>query len=124
MDADRAFAQETAARGVEGWVAFFAEDGKMFPPEGIATGKDAKRDARAGSFSDPGRQLTWEPSSAVVSAPGDLAYTLGRWELLSTETTGSAGVLARGNYVTIWRREPDGSWKVVVDIGNNDPASE
>ena len=60
------------------------------------------------------------PTSAEVSASGDLAYTIGRWEVLTTDDSGSENSGGTGNYVTIWRRQADGSWKVAVDIGNND----
>jgi ketosteroid isomerase-like protein len=58
--------------------------------------------------------MTWRPTEGDIAASGDLGYTIGRWEF-----TGAEGS-ARGSYVTIWRRQPDGSWKVVVDIGDVD----
>jgi ketosteroid isomerase-like protein len=48
-----------------------------------------------------------------------VGYTIGRWESV-TSTAGRDSVRARGNYVTIWQKQRDGSWKVAVDIGNDD----
>ena len=69
------------------------------------------------AFSDSTRQLRWEPDTAVVAASGDVGYTLGHWESVLRGAAGDS-VVGRGNYVTIWRRQSDGTWKVAVDIGN------
>jgi ketosteroid isomerase-like protein len=59
--------------------------------------------------------LTWTPLKADVAKSGDLGYTWGRFEL---KTGGDAGKPQSGYYVRIWRRQADGSWKVVLDILN------
>ena len=120
MEADVAFARETAERGVEGWVSFFTADGILFSDHGRADGADAIRETMAPAFTDPARSLTWRPTEAFASASADLGYTIGRWELITRDPDGGTTVGASGNYVTIWRRELDGSWKVAVDIGNDD----
>jgi ketosteroid isomerase-like protein len=107
MEADRAFAAETAARGADGWAAWFAEDGRMYRERGYVDGRDAIRDAMAPAFAD----------TAIVAASGDIGYTLGHWETVLTTAVGDS-VLGRGSYVTIWRRQADGTWKATVDIGN------
>ena len=123
MEADMAFARETAERGVDGWVSFFTTDGILFPGHGRADGAEAIREAMAPSFADPARSLTWRPTEAFASASADLGYTIGRWELVTRDPDGGTTSSASGNYVTIWRRDPDGSWKVAVDIGNKDAAA-
>jgi ketosteroid isomerase-like protein len=121
MDADRAFAAATAERGVEGWVSYFADDGVQYPKQGVVIGKEAIRALMAPGLSNPSTVFTWKPESAVVSASGDLGYTRGRWEVGSRDEAGEVAIGARGNYVSIWRKGPDGAWKVAVDIGNDDP---
>ena len=66
------------------------------------------------SFSDTGFVLTWEPQSATVSKSGDLGYTYG----LYTSLNKADSSISRGKYVTIWSKQPDGSWKYVLDGGN------
>jgi ketosteroid isomerase-like protein len=46
---------------------------------------------------------------------GDLGYTWGHYEI--TEN----GESKRGKYMTVWHRDGSGVWKVVADMGNNDP---
>ncbi|KPJ93465.1 MAG: hypothetical protein AMS18_05700 [Gemmatimonas sp. SG8_17] len=119
MDADRAFAQATAARGVDGWVSYFADDGVQFRPGGTVSGHAEIRAMMAPAFADTNFSLTWEPVTAEVSLAGDLGYTIGRYESRGLGTDGQETV-STGSYVSIWRKQPDGSWKVVLDIGNPD----
>jgi len=117
MEADRAFNQATQERGVEGWVSFFAEDGALIG-EGVGEirGTEAIREAVA-YLSDPAVSLTWEPIRADVAASGDLGYTVGRY---TSRTEGEDGLVTvgQGLYVSIWRLQADGRWKVVMDLGN------
>jgi len=65
--------------------------------------------------------LKWEPSFADVSASGELGYTWGRYELYVPMTKlGAAPLIRRGTYVTIWKRQLNGVWKVVLDGSNFD----
>ena len=119
MDADRAFAQATAAKGVDGWVSYFTEDGVQFRPGGTISGHAAIRELMTPAFSDTSSSFSWEPEHARVSQSGDLGYTVGRYRSTHIGTDG-VEVVATGSYVSIWRRQPDGSWKVELDIGNPD----
>lgn len=60
--------------------------------------------------------LRWAPDSAEVATSSDLAYTLGTYRL---ERRGEDGRVdaATGDYVTVWRRDPDGRWRAIVDSG-------
>ncbi|MDH5590020.1 MAG: DUF4440 domain-containing protein [Gemmatimonadota bacterium] len=117
MEADRAFAADVAESGREAWVSWFAADGSQILPDvGEIRGWDAIREIMAG-LDDPTVSLTWEPLRADIAASGDLGWTTGAYR---SERVGADGevTVAQGRYVTIWRRQPDGSWKVVMDLGN------
>lgn len=64
--------------------------------------------------------LVWEPQHADVSASGDLGFTYGYWRYPASTATGT-DTLYYGNYVSIWKRQADGSWKYVLDTGTNTP---
>ncbi len=93
-----------------------------FTPEGItlmggappAEGPEAIRKSIAQLFGAPGFALSWSASRAEVSACGDLAYTLGRYEITTNDAAGNPQTRP-GKYVTLWKKQADGSWKVVVD---------
>jgi ketosteroid isomerase-like protein len=118
MELDREFAALTQKEGVEGWVKYFAEDGVMAPSKGdVIKGKEAIREAMAPSFGAPGYSLMWEPEYAEASEDGSLGYTYGRYIRTSLDEAGNT-VSERGRYNSIWKRQIDGSYRIVLDIGN------
>ena len=117
MEADRDFARETAERGTAGWVDAFASDGKLVGGGGVIEGHDAIREAM-GALDDADYSLAWEPVFAEAS--GNLGYTHGTYRRETVDGDGNP-VLETGRYVTIWRRDEDGQWRVVLDIGNPAP---
>ena len=64
--------------------------------------------------------LTWEPVKAEVSKSGDLGYTWGRYKSLREGSDGTI-MTEYGKYLNVWRKQSDGTWKVLVDMGNSNP---
>ncbi len=115
------FAKDVAERGGKAFADWFAEDGVTLgngaaPVIGrVAIAKSANWDPKA-------YQLTWTPTEAVMGPSGDMGYTWGHFEGHSKDANGNP-VTTSGRYMTIWRRQPDGQWKVVLDAGSNEPAN-
>jgi len=120
LQTERDFAAETAARGGDGWADFFMEDGVMFPPSGRVVGREAIREAMRDAFTPGVPSLLWEPETAVVGEAGDVGYTFGRWQSVGQTAAGADTVRATGYYVSFWRKDAEGRWRVAVDIGNRD----
>jgi ketosteroid isomerase-like protein len=118
---DQEFNTATQARGVEGWVSFFAENGSMIGSKAPITGHEAIRAVMASALTHPDVSLTWEPRRAEITPGGRLGYTTGRYLRVQKDEVGRR-VESRGTYMNIWRKQPDGAWKVVVDIGDPDEA--
>ena len=59
-------------------------------------------------------KLDWKPDFIDVSSSGDLAYTYGQYTLTVKDSVGDE-VQSKGVFHTVWRRQPDGSWKYVWD---------
>ncbi len=117
MEADRAFAADVARGGAEAWVSWFAEDGAQIQTgQGEIRGRDAIRRLMAG-LDDPDFSLSWEPRRADIAASGELGWTTGDYVSRGVGADGQSRQ-TRGRYVTIWRMQADGSWKVVMDLGN------
>ena len=68
----------------------------------------------------PGRSLTWSAYFTDVSDDGTLGYNYGRYEFRKPAADGKVNVNT-GWFLTIWKRQPDGSWKYVMDNGAPDP---
>jgi ketosteroid isomerase-like protein len=67
----------------------------------------------------PGFNLSWQVTGADVAKSGDLGYTIGTYE---ETTAGPKGIQTtdKGKYVVIWKKQADGTWKVVLDVPNSD----
>lgn len=120
MQADRDFNDATAREGIEGWVRHFAPDGRQIGPGEMPTGHDAIR-AYMGPFFDGTRRLTWDPDHAEVSDDGTMGWTTGRYTSALIDSNGVETPRGKGRYVSIWRREAGGPWRLVCDLGNPDP---
>jgi ketosteroid isomerase-like protein len=97
------------------FVSFLAADASIYPAGmPIATGEQAIREMHKAMTSSPGFSLRWTPAKAEVSAAGDIGYTTGTYEATMANGT------EKGKYVTLWRKQADGNWKVAEDIFNAD----
>jgi ketosteroid isomerase-like protein len=121
LEADRAFDRDVATGGAKAWASYFAPDGKMFRANATITqGRAEIEQLMAPFFGQPDVSLRWQPTFADASASGDLGYTTGESTTRGRDEQGRV-VESRGRYVTIWKRQTDGSWKVALDIGANTP---
>jgi ketosteroid isomerase-like protein len=115
-NADLDFAKQTAARGLDGWMDFFAEDASTISSGRVISGKEALHKYYAAVFANKDFTLTWKPVRAEASRDGTLGYTYGNYEA-------KEGVsISHGMYATVWRRD-NGYWKVVLDMGSSAPAA-
>jgi ketosteroid isomerase-like protein len=115
------FMQAAAEKGSAGYMSYYADDAVEVPNgHAIIPGK-ANIAATMGFLDDKNNHLTWTPVGADVSASGDLGYTYGTWEFHSKDKDGKPTV-EYGNYTSIWKKQADGGWKVVLDMGNSSPA--
>jgi ketosteroid isomerase-like protein len=117
--ADAAFTQALADRNLEAWLAFYAPDAVMYPPNQTAVvGPDQIRLAGEEAFAIPGFAFMLSTSQVVVGSGGDVGYTHG---IARISYAGPGGTVAsRGPNLHVWRKQPDGAWKIVTDIWNSD----
>jgi ketosteroid isomerase-like protein len=120
IQADRAFAQATAERRLEGFASFLAGDVMTIRPDSpVIKGRKGLTGRWARLLNDPAMSITWKPLQAVISDSGDMGYTVGSYEV--AKTSGRNTTLAgRGKYITIWKKQPDGAWRVIFDSGVKD----
>ncbi|MGD8495111.1 MAG: nuclear transport factor 2 family protein [Gemmatimonadales bacterium] len=119
VEADRRFADRVARQGLGAWVSEFAPGGRMISGGESYIGIEAIRRRMLPAFADSTFSLTWDPVYAEVSASGELGYTVGRYT--TSVGAGDEASTEQGTYLTVWRRQDDGSWKVQADIGNPAP---
>lgn len=95
-----------------------ADNGVVFGSQQFVVGPDAIRSFYAGQGTSS--TLTWRPVYAAVAGSRDLGFTVG--ESIATGLGPSGAAVQRfGKYLTVWKRQRDGTWKFVVDGGNSSP---
>jgi ketosteroid isomerase-like protein len=115
---DLEFSDNASRAGIENaFASWAATDAVMFSGSEVVVGKDAIKELMRPTTS---RSLAWRPVHAGVSGSGDLGFTVG--EYVATGRSASGTVTQHfGKYLTVWRKEADGSWRFVVDGGNESP---
>ena len=111
------FAADVAKHGHDAFLTHFAENGVEVVDGGGFDTKDAMRKQPPWP---EGTTLTWTPLKAEMSASGDLGYTYGNYVYTAKNKEGKL-VANYGKYTSIWKKQKDGQWKVVVDMGNSSP---
>ena len=112
------FAEAVAKDGNAAFVVYMADDGVELDDGGGISTRDNMRKQDAWP---KGSTLTWKPVGGDMAASGDLGYTYGNFVFKSKNRDGQPTV-HYGKYTSIWKKQKDGSWKVVVDMGNSSPA--
>jgi ketosteroid isomerase-like protein len=115
LEAD--FAADVAQHGHEAFITHFAEDGVEVVDGG---GFDTKDAIRKQPPWPEGTTLTWTPIKAEMAASGDLGYTYGNYVYIAKNKEGKL-VTSYGKYTSIWKKQKDGQWKVMVDMGTQVP---
>jgi ketosteroid isomerase-like protein len=115
LEAD--FAAAVAKHGHDAFFTYFAEDGVELDDGGGINTREAMRKQPPWP---EGTILTWTPVKAEMAASGDLGYTYGNYVFTAKNKEGKL-VSSYGKYTSIWKKQKDGQWKVVVDIGNSSP---
>ncbi len=114
-DADRQFAADTSRDGSQGWTPWFAPDGWMLRKNEKIVGHVAISEMMAPLLDDPHQKLLWEPVASGFAETGDVGFTVGDAHIVS-----AGDVVWYGAYVTIWKKQPDGAWRVLFDTGDDD----
>lgn len=110
-----------AGKDVEKIVSYWSDDALVIEPgQPVYEGKAAIRAYVAASLQIPGFKIHWVSEKPIFSPDGKMAYMRGVDEMT---VPGPKGELMTLHYrgVSIWRREPDGEWRCVVDIANEPP---
>lgn len=106
----------------DAFLAFIADDGLLFRP-GAVNGKKWMLEHPGPPPENPAKRplLAWQPSFAGMAASGDMGFTTGPWEAKADIKDDKPS--GYGHFVTVWKKQADGSWKFVVDLGISHPQS-
>ena len=111
--------EDIKARDLEKWVNHYAEDGSILLPNSPpVTGRDNIRAALKGRLADPNWSLVWRPEKIQTSER--LGYVRGTYLITRTDRKTKEVITDQGKYVTVYRKEQDGAWKVIEDMASSD----
>jgi ketosteroid isomerase-like protein len=120
---DSAFSRAFAAGDGNALAALYTSDATVRPPNAPLIEGAAVKEFMVGFTS--GFSGTFEFTPTAIEGRGDLAYTVGSYRATLTERKSGAKPFPTevGKYITVVKKQPDGSWKMVYDIWNlNTPA--
>jgi uncharacterized protein (TIGR02246 family) len=106
------------------FVSFYADDATLMLEDAPdATGKAEIQPLITGMMQDPNFSLAFEPAAVEVARAGDLAYESGTYSITMSDPATKQAATEKGHYLVLWRKGPDGSWKVVRDVPVSDPST-
>ena len=120
LQTDRDFAAASVSHGAADAFNMYLHDNATMFSDGRfpIVGREAAYNLmKAG---DRGSVLKWTPRAAEVAGSGDMGWTWGEYVLILKE--GGEEKKSYGKYVNVWKKNSDGDWKVIADIGNSSPA--
>ena len=109
IEIEQDFAAASLRQGIkQSFLAYAAPDAVLFRPGPVAAVSTLMKDPD----DNDGLTLDWWPAMGAIASSGDMALSVGPWVL---EAPGAPKQQLYGYYATIWKKQPDGSWKFVID---------
>ena len=106
------------AGDVDGWIALWDDNGAQMAPNAPAVhGKPAIREAFSGILLSVDFE-EFTINNEEVQVFGDFGFARGSYSFVNAMVEGDP-VPFEGKYLTIFKRQPDDSWKVYLDCFNS-----
>jgi uncharacterized protein (TIGR02246 family) len=123
-DIETAWVKAFAAKDMDKIVSVYADEGMVLLSNApTMVGKDAIRAGMKDTVADPKFSLDLKTAKVEVSKD-DLAYSQGTYSVTGTDPKTKKVMAEKGRYVEVYKKQPDGSWKIVQDINSPEaPAS-
>ena len=111
----RQWPQDFNARNLDAVCELFADDVVLAYPGAPDRNRDAFCDQMRGQFRDPSKTFSYdEPDIKEIIVEGDLATVRLFWTLTVRDTSGKVLETIHEDGVDVFRRQPDGSWKIHI----------
>ena len=116
--------EQFKSKDTEGVVSHYADDAYFAGP-GMkpADGSTAIRQVYANASTDPAFNVQFASDKIDVAASGDMAYSRGHFTEHYTDSKTHKVMANSGYFLTVWKKQSDGSWKAVEDFTVSDPGS-
>jgi ketosteroid isomerase-like protein len=109
------------SRTVDRVLSHYAPDAaSMLPDTPLMIGTDAIRAGVKMEFADPNSSLHFHPTKVEIAQSGEIAYSQGVFTYTGTDPKTKKAASQDGNYVEVYKKQPDGSWKAIEDIATEE----
>lgn len=119
MELDGRFEKSVVEGGGKAFASWFADDAVI-----LSNGKPAVMGHTAivaqAQWDPKVYQLTWVPEGAQMGPSNDMGFTWGDYEGRSKDKNGQP-IVVSGRYFTVWKKLPNGTWKVALDASADAP---
>ena len=122
-DVETAWVKDAATKDPDKFASYYADDASLLLPNApVITGKEKIKAAAASMFADPNFALSFQSTRVEASKGGDLVYSVGTYSMTMSDPKDKKPTTDRGKYLTVFRKQSDGSWKAIADMINSDLA--
>lgn len=115
--------EQFKSKDTEGLDGHYADDAFFVAPGVTADGSTEIRKVYADASTDPAFAVSFATDKIDVAASGDLAYARGKFTSKYTDHKSGKVMSEAGSYLTVYKKQDDGSWKAVEDFAAADPDS-
>jgi uncharacterized protein (TIGR02246 family) len=120
-DTEAAWLKDTALKDPAQFASYYAEDALVLSPNmPLIAGKNKIQAGLTTLMADPNFALTFHSTRVEASKGGDMVYTIGAYSRTVSDPKSKQPVTDKGNYLTVWKKQADGNWKVVTDMDNSE----
>lgn len=120
-DLEAATVQAFAAKDLDKIGAFYADNASLFNPDSpVTNGMPAIKTTWKPMVEDENFSATFASDKVEIAKSGDLGYSQGSMAYTFTDPKTKKVLTVKGKFVTVFKKQADGGWKAVADIGNED----
>jgi uncharacterized protein (TIGR02246 family) len=120
-DSEAAWVKAFATKEPEKAAAFYADDAaSMLPDTPLMTGRKAIIAGMKPELGDPNFSLVFTPTKVEIAKSGDIAYSQGTFKYTTTDPKTGKRAGQAGNYVEVYKKQADGTWKVEADVATEE----
>jgi len=123
-DTEAQWLKDTALKDPVKFASYYADDALVLSPHmPLIAGRNQIQAGLTTLMADPNFALTFHSTRVDAANGGDLVYTIGAYARTVSDPVTRQPVTDRGNYLTVWKKQLDGTWKVATDMDNSESPS-
>jgi ketosteroid isomerase-like protein len=118
-DASAAALKAAQTLDANGMVSYYSDDATVMPPNAPAITDRASEQKAWAAMLVPGAKISWTPNKVESAASGEIVYEEGTYAVTVPGADGK-WVDDKGKYLSVWKKQADGSWKEEEDMWSSD----